>query len=268
MSTNLNGFSVNIQSDSVTHFQKGEYNYYALPHLNKYKIKLTNNRPSKCDAEVSIDGEIVGTWRVKAFSSTVIERPANLNREFIFVEEKSNIAEEAGIQDGDNSNGLITVIFKPEKINSYDSIRHCSTDKYFLSPSIYNGNESCNNWCTTSNESYPHSNKSQQCMSYDSFANDSSFNSGATILGAGTDQYFNTAKRLTCIDTNNITTINLRLVTQNNPYVSVKNAMRGKSTSIPPRFESNVGYHFMDRMCNNDRRSTLGNSQWATFDGL
>src|SRR5437588_410462 len=115
MSTNLNGFSVNIIGDNVIHFKKGEHNYYAVPHLSEYKIKLSNNRPTRCDAEISIDGDLVGTWRVESFDSITIERPANLNRRFIFVQERSNIAEQVGIRSS-KDNGLITVIFKPERV--------------------------------------------------------------------------------------------------------------------------------------------------------
>ena len=110
MSTSLNGFSVIILGTDVEHFRNGEHNYYSLSHLSEYYIKLVNNRPTKCHAKVFIEGNSVGTWRIKAFSNITLERQVNINKKFVFIE-KSNADERAKY-----NNGLINVIFKPENI--------------------------------------------------------------------------------------------------------------------------------------------------------
>lgn len=224
MTTTLNGFSIDILGDYITHFRKSEYNYYSLPHLCEYRIKLTNNRSTRCNAEVFIDGESVGTWRIDSFDNIIIERPANINRRFIFVEERSSIATQAGIYQNKHDNGLISVVFEPEKPN--DSFYSAGS----YSP-LYN---SFSNYNSTLQ-----SNQSFNCISSAGTRNitEPSYDAGATILGAGTDQYFNTADQLTDIDSSNITTINLRLVAskKNKPYISIKDAMRTNYNPVPPR---------------------------------
>lgn len=239
MCTSLNGFSVNILGNNVTHFKRGEHNYYSLPHLSEYKIKLTNNRPTKCDAEVFIDGYSVGKWRIESFSSIILERPVNLNRKFIFVGERSNIAQEVGIQKYDQNNGLVSVIFKPEIIMSSYSV-----EQAYISRPTFSCNEGNANY---SNQSYLDSSSIGQ------IENNISFSSGATALGEGTYQYFNTTIPLANIDNNNITTINLRLVIARDPYyVSIKNVMRDNINSIPPRVEDNLIHQISDYIFNSD----------------
>ena len=150
MNTSLNGFSVNILGN-VNSFKKDDHNYYALPHMSEYKIKLTNNRPTKCDAQVFIDGESIGIWRINSFDNIILERPANTNRRFIFIKEGSNIAQNAGIYYNQN-NGLIKVIFTPERIKYVDKICYTNCDQSYIK-------ESSDNYST-----------------------------GATILGNNTDQ--------------------------------------------------------------------------------
>jgi hypothetical protein len=263
MSTNLNGFSVNIIGDNVVHFQKGEHNYYAVPHLSEYKIKLSNNRPMRCDAEVSIDVDPGGTWRIESFDSIVIERPANLNRKFIFVEEKSNVAQEVGIQSS-RDNGLIAVVFSPEKVSPptmYFNAAAQPSNGELGRPGFGLGSGSGLGSKYWGNEgSYLNANSGYQSNTYQhsnglmSSTSGIPYNSGATILGGGTDQYFNTATPIGSIDSNNITTINLRLVAPNRPnYISIKDAMR-KSVAVPPRIDDDdLVLQFNDRMFNSDR---------------
>lgn len=82
------------------------------------------------------------------------------------------------------------------------------------------------------------------CLSSQTLSDDdtdvSGYISGATVLGNSTDQYFDNVDPLTNIDTNNITRINLRLVISKQPrYISVSNAMKNKTNSIPPRINDN-----------------------------
>ena len=54
-----------------------------LPDRSQYKLKLTNGHETNCDAEIFIDGETIGKWRITPYSTITIERPANINRKLI-----------------------------------------------------------------------------------------------------------------------------------------------------------------------------------------
>lgn len=238
MTLGLNGFSVNIIGP-VRHFKKNDHNYYSLPNFSEYKIRLTNHRPTRTDAEVFIDGISVGTWRIGPFNSIVVERPANLNRRFVFVEQISKVVEDAGLDINCNS-GLITVIFKPEKIN----ICRFAKSPYISTPTFYDDSDT--SYADINDDGvYYHSNGSiNEMVTTD---NTTSYNYGATILGKGTDQHFNLADQLTLIDYHNITRINLRLIASKHKlYLSVKDAMKGNPSD-------NLIYQLNDRMFNNDR---------------
>lgn len=208
--TSLNGFSVNIIGDHITHFKNGEYNYYCLSHLSEYKIRLTNNRPTLCDASIKIDGDYVGTWRIQPFNSIVIERPANVNRKFIFIAEESLTSQNTSINRS-NDNGLISVTFKPEKNNNYV----IKSNKY---------------------KKYEFDSNSFDQLYFVPQSYDNKLNTGVTVLGGGTDQYFNSVDPLTNIDNNNITTIHLRLVvSKDKDYISIKQAIN--TTKISSRID-------------------------------
>lgn len=243
MSTNLNGFSVNIKNDSVVHIHKNGHNYYSLPNMSEYKIKLTNSRSERCDAVVYIDGTYIGMWRIGPYSSIILERPAHLNRKFVFVEENSNIAMDSGIQKYNPENGLIKVIFKPERTletplfqtplltNQSGRTQWRDTNGY---DTFFDAARSESSNAGLLNNSY---------RSNSSFSDTISYNSGATVLGNNTDQYFNTTNRLTAIDDHNTTTIHLRLIVaarslrkEQHPYISINSI---KNMSIPPRFRDN-----------------------------
>jgi len=88
--------------------------YVALPHNTQYKIKLSNHGPRLADAEVFIDGQRVGEWRVKFYSSAVIERPVHDTGKFTFFREGTPEGIAAGIKKSPEL-GLIKVVFKPER---------------------------------------------------------------------------------------------------------------------------------------------------------
>jgi|GEM_PF-3193122 len=90
--------------------------YVYLRHNTQYTILLTNLADTRCDAEVRIDGREVGAWRVPALKTVVIERPVHDTGRFTFYEVGSREADKAGISESDQL-GLLTVVFKPEKIN-------------------------------------------------------------------------------------------------------------------------------------------------------
>jgi len=239
MSVSLNNYGVSIISPNVKRFMVGKYNYFSLPNLSTYKIKLINNHTTRCDAYVKIDGEDVGAWRIAPFDSITIERPANINRKFVFIKENSYIAEHAGVERYDSNNGLITVVFKPElkrlcpyqygddgyisTPTFYDELRYGSDQTLFkplsnealTEPPYFNS--------TGGNTNQLHIDRNDGIQT--------NFSSGATILGGATDQNFNMSARIYEYDTDNITQINARLIIapkpkKQFPYVSVRKGMK------------------------------------------
>jgi hypothetical protein len=215
--TTINNFSINILgADDV---YKNGYHYYALNHESEYKIELNNHNKTRCDVEVNIDGERVGSWRINAFSSVIIERPANVNRKFTFLREASYEAKMTGITDGKNENGLISVVFKPE-IN-YDCF---ASQNEFLS---YNGDYDC---FASQNEFLSYNGD------YDSNINKCSlknYSSGATVLGNRSNQNFTSTSAFDEYDTSKITTINIRLIAHNYKYTTINIS---NQNVVPPRY--------------------------------
>jgi len=177
--------------------------YYILPHRAEYKIKLGNDTSTRVDARVYVDGQKIGTWRIKPFSSTLIERTTYSKRKLTFLEQTSYQAESAGIIPGEDNNGLIKVVFRPEKKeNTLMYRQNC-----------------CNN--------IPHVNlKSSNCFNLDygldSYGSDN-YGEGATALGNRSFQEFEKTTPITNIDYSRIITLYARLlVKKEKEFVSIK----------------------------------------------
>lgn len=238
MSVYLNGFSVSIKGNEAVYIQNGKHNYFSLPHMAEYSINLTNNRSTRCDAEVSIDGESVGIWRIEAHDNIILERPANTNRRFVFVDEKSSVAQGAGIE-YNNNNGLIKVVFSPERATGYQMQSVCpsfESDQLYLSST--NG----------------------------------SFGSGATVLGGRTRQNYGTTNQFIDIDEINTTTIYLRLiVSKHQPYISIKDSRHFNPFTLkpPPRIERDSHMPIRSHCLTDPYGMTSNDSgcQWASVIG-
>jgi len=92
--------------------------YVNINHDTKYSIKLSNFGSRPCDAEVEVDGKMVGIWRIASGKSIVLERPVHDTGYFTFYRFDSTDAQKAGLVLDDNL-GLISVLFKPEKTPVY-----------------------------------------------------------------------------------------------------------------------------------------------------
>jgi hypothetical protein len=261
MSVNLNQFGLSIISNDVKHIIKnnGKYHYFSLPNFSTYQIKLINNKGSRCDAIVSIDGENIGTWRIPSFSAITIQRPANINRKFVFVKEKSYTAKYTDIEANDPNNGLITVIFKPEA----EHLCPYQVPDYIRTPTFYE------KWNYGSDDIYDSIRQPAKEDDTSLYLNssgiqnremginksNSGYHNGATILGAGTDQNFNISSRIYKYDYSNITTINIRLIVgPRSEYLSIKQAL-GHKTDEPPVANTVYPpvYNLVDRYYDNDR---------------
>jgi len=91
-----------------------------VSHGEVYTIKLGNHEHRRCDAEVVVDGKSVGNFRLNAFGSIILERPAHDTGKFTFYKSNSREAEAAN-KDGvaKDDRGLVQVKFRPEKIEAY-----------------------------------------------------------------------------------------------------------------------------------------------------
>lgn len=223
----LNNFSVSIKSNYVNEFSKNGSNYVGLEHESVYSIILSNSRNSECDASISIDGEKVGVFRVSPFSNIEIKRPSKVDKKFVFVNEKSSEAKDAGMSVGNSKNGLVSVVFTPAKIHylsvsSFDDCDDCADD--FGSYSLP--------------ASFPRTNSYGLEKSYGGSLsrniNSTNFQSGGTVLGSQSNQQFHNVSPITDIDTENITTIHIRLVhdTQKSKYSSLS-SISSFSTPVP-----------------------------------
>lgn len=106
----LGCFSLRIPQGIIT-----ENNYVEMEHSKQYSINLYNYGSCNCDAEVNIDGKKVGVWRINKKSYIEVERPVNDNGKFTFYKFGSKESDISEVSNDDNL-GLITVVFKPEKI--------------------------------------------------------------------------------------------------------------------------------------------------------
>lgn len=254
MSVSLNGFSIKIIPDSyVKHITNAGNNYFSIPSMSEYKIKLTNNRTVRCDAEIYIDGEPIGIWRIQAYSSIIVERPANINRKFVFTAEKSF---DPFVYDADKSPvtkklipektvyGLITVIFKPE--NRFGC--PYETSPYITAPAFYNEYEYSWSDATQAPDTTYVGSFGSVIQPTNFILDKGAYKSGATILGGGTDQIFGVTAKLCNIDNSNVTNISLRLIPAvTRPFVSVRNAM------IQRPIDQSLVYQVQNRLYNDDR---------------
>lgn len=98
---------------TIPEAEETENGYAILAHGTQYSIELVNDTGRRADAEVKIDGGIVGVWRVEARDSIRLERPSGDTGHFTFFEVDSEEGRAAGLREGD-SLGLISVEFRPE----------------------------------------------------------------------------------------------------------------------------------------------------------
>ena len=265
MSISLNKYAVRLLTNTeVNHIKQNNYNYFLIPDRSQYKLKLTNNRETRCDAEIFIDGESVGKWRINPYSTITIERPANINRKFMFMTEKKGyplnkkyFSIEKKLFHSDYCFGLITVVFKPEFFTS------CMTrsSPYIATPTFYN--EDMVSWSDVTpiyKTDYTMNAGSEYTGSAGSvkksshiFLNNDIYPTGKTILGGGTDQEFNPIAKLQTVDKNNITIINFRLLpNMKQPYMTVSD-LNKPNPSKPTKNNIELVNEVRNRFYNNDK---------------
>lgn len=217
LSINNFGLTILVNGTSARKEYINRSHYFLLSHGENYKLKLSNDRETKCDAEIWIDGVKIGCWRINEFDNIIVERPAKLDRKFIFLKENSREANSAEIINGKKNNGLIKIIFKPEKkkIDFFDNSNFLYTNY-------------------SQQKLFDRVDLSQMSNSF----SPPNLSHGATALGDQSNQLFNNTHPINNIDNANITIIMARLMVDNNqslkPLFSLNKAI--KSTNYPNRF--------------------------------
>lgn len=237
-------FGVKIHSRHVRKVSKNGYNYVALEHNAEYSLTLFNESPSRCDAEVSIDGRSIGTFRVKPYGSINIERPATRQQKFVFLQEDTGIAYRSGISSGKSTNGLVTVKFSPEY------------PRHDMSKSVWaSASRQCN--MSFGLDSGSLSNQMYSCDS-NGFKDFNTLSSGATALGDHSSQTFESVSPLREIDHSRKTTITFRLIAEDTDWGMIRPHERDDWPTIarvdlesrhefyPPRYQPRYRDYFDD----------------------
>lgn len=256
MSVSKNNFALSlIPNTYVEHIKKNGYNYFAIPHLSEYKIKLTNGNQARCDAEISIDGEPIGTWRIVGLSSIIVERPANINRKFVFRDDKYylDVSRYSRVPKKNTLNGVVSVVFKPE---NYTMCPYASVG-FIVAPTYFERDQ------VTYSDSLPVSDVYNNYSPYfgssgsplqvsERVLHDDMPYSGETILGGGTDQNFTATGKLRNVDHDKITKISIRLIpSKARPYISIRDANLNKP--FLDRVGGDIVYEVRDRYADSDK---------------
>ena len=207
--------------------------YYEVGDGKFYVLQLSNGNPHRCDASVSIDGEVIGRWRLEARQDITIERPADVQRRFKFVSESGREAERAGVTMGSRQNGLIKVVFVPEMTSPLPSIYEEDDDDemeldYASGPSLSKTRRSRSSFAASDRSYAMPLPMSDANVSPQSFSNGiqnaasiadarfghSGHSTGATVLAGESKQKFGQATPIR-LDHLHSVTVNLRLVVPN-----------------------------------------------------
>jgi hypothetical protein len=105
----------------VTPGREGSSGYVSMSHNSTYTIQLSNFGKLNCDAEIKVDGKQVGTWRIPPKQSITLERPVHDTGRFTFYQFGTPEAEKVGLIRCPDL-GLISVLFKPEKLNRFPDV--------------------------------------------------------------------------------------------------------------------------------------------------
>lgn len=108
---NLDTFFVSILEGTET-----AGGYVEMQHAQQYTIQLGNRSyDRRCDAEVKIDGKVIGSFRLDKGRTITLERPLDDSGRFTFYKADTVDGAMAGAGNvNTNNRGLIEVTFKPE----------------------------------------------------------------------------------------------------------------------------------------------------------
>ena len=135
----VDNFAVNIP-DGI----EGGEGYIELPHGTQYRIQLQSYDNRKADAEIKVDGKVVGIIRVDPYQTVTIERPTHDKGKFTFYLDGTTEAQKAGLNKVKKSErGLISITFKPEKKAILTTYPVCTASPDFYDPPVTYGFDNC-----------------------------------------------------------------------------------------------------------------------------
>lgn len=214
----MNDFSVRVPEGT----ERG--GYVELNHNTQYTLILRNNRSERCDAEVSIDGNPIGTFRIAGRNSLRLERPANDDGRFTFYRYGSREAN--GLPGVSMSKrGVVSVVFTPEKKVEYRPFYPVNEVKW--------GNTIRNNtsFSYTPSSTLTAGDDPPLASFYTASGNMRGLKSGITGLSGQSGQTFIDVERL-CYNYKEQTTINLRLAAKRQD--GGPRPLTAYSTPVPP----------------------------------
>jgi hypothetical protein len=196
-----NNFSIQIQTKRGSAALAPNVPYFQLADGDEYQILLSNESPNNanCDAEVYLDGEYAGLYRIDADTTLALERPTGVNKKFAF-KSVINFQREIGgplsvpVDDGKPpQNGKITVKFKPEMGKPYkqgsrmiEANTNVKTDINLKGSTGFQPDLDCER-----------------------------FSAGSTVFGSASQQSFNTMEAITNYDVQRETIMETYLVVNN-----------------------------------------------------
>ncbi len=99
--------------------------YVHMRHSEEYSVRMHNQSGKRIEAELRIDGEHVGTWRLGPYQTAQIERPANVAKKFAFYASNSHEGMTVGAaMVAQQNRGVVGVTFYPEKQAEPQVYRH------------------------------------------------------------------------------------------------------------------------------------------------
>jgi hypothetical protein len=207
-SSSLRYFRCGIISGGKSHFEPAASGYIELHHEDEYGISISNLNEERASVEIQIDGREVGRWILKPFATVCIERPADVAKKFTFLRADTKEAAQAGIKQGANENGVIRIVCKVEK--SIVSFIHATFESRRSGlPRSYSFSREPTYSCSAT-RSIENEDEAEE-EAEEEVTRGSTLKSGATGLGAASDQRFTTAEAIKSFIENRTTHFVFRL---------------------------------------------------------
>lgn len=222
----LNQFSVRVPEGTET-----ASSYIEMEDGKQYTLVLRNSRSVPCDAEVSIDGKAVGTFRIYANDSIRLERSPQDDGRFTFYRLGSEGAKKSELEKVSVSDlGLIRVVFTPQRVYSWSPYSPWWT---YPNYSTWRRADYANTWdgMGAAGTTITYANTNSDGTVCDTGAITVSNCAGGTGLSGHSGQGFTSVGSLD-LDYSQQTTIYLRLVASKNP--------KGDPRPLRPAMTSNV----------------------------
>lgn len=246
----LNGFMVQVPEC----IEETCDNYVVMRHGKTYSLKLSNHHKDgrqckPCDADVYIDGKLVGTWRIPFGQNIVLERPVDDSGKFTAYKNGSVEAKQAQIDPNSSDTGLIKVVFRPgtKKIRA---IRAVIVQPYIIpvgdpywywypnpgwntiTCTTYDGSVSSDSVRYSESISNSYTSNYVQSHSCNSAESTTNLVGGGTGLSEESKQQFTEVEELD-YDSEPTTTIFLRLAFRDEVPRPIKETRRVYSTKVP-----------------------------------